>query len=101
MKMVIVVTRNKKIGALILCLLITTTLTGCAIKDFVSDKSQPENAHVMDIDEDINYETDPYTGVEYVVVKDVKRGGVTVRVDRNGKPIINRKWLKQRKESEK
>jgi len=36
---------------------------------------------------------DEKTGVEYILVE--YDGGITPRIDRNGKPIINKQWLKK------
>lgn len=84
---------------MLLLLLTSATTTACVNENFkdVDSSAKPKNADNMDIDDSIEYTTDPYTGVEYVII----HGGITVRVDKNGKPIINPKWLKDRKESEK
>lgn len=41
---------------------------------------------------------DEKTGVEYILIQ--SDGGITPRIDKNGKPIINQQWLKKHEEKE-
>lgn len=41
---------------------------------------------------------DEKTGVEYVLIEN--DGGITPRIDKNGKPVINQQWLKKHQEKE-
>ena len=40
---------------------------------------------------------DEKTGVEYILIYD---GGITPRIDKNGKPVINQQWLKKHEKKE-
>lgn len=41
---------------------------------------------------------DEKTGVEYILIR--HNGGITPRIDKNGKPVINQQWLKKHEKKE-
>lgn len=93
----------KKFLVAVVTLLATLTLSAC--KD--NRSSSPEKMTDEDIstlNEEINRGSvervmvDEKTGVEYILI--VNDGGITPRIDKNGKPVINQQWLKKHKEKE-
>lgn len=64
----------------------------------IDEEFKIDNDHPMSADE-YKIVTDPATGVEYIVTTSSEFGAPTgsaicVRVDSNGKPIINPSWKK-------
>lgn len=94
----------KKSLVAIVTLLATLTLSAC--KD--NRSSSPDKVTEEDIstlNEEIDSGSverimvDEKTGVEYILL--VSDGGITPRIDKDGKPVINQQWLKKHKEKEK
>lgn len=93
----------KKSLVAIVTLLATLTLSAC--KD--NRSSSPDKVTEEDIstlNEEIDRGSierimvDEKTGVEYILIQ--SDGGITPRIDKNGKPIINQQWLKKHEEKE-
>lgn len=87
----------KKIVLIVFLGLITLGIAGCSTDvedEKVESEKVPKNAETMNGDEDYKFETDPTTGVEYIIYNGNKQGGITTRVDKSGKPIINPQWQK-------
>ena len=83
---------------------VVTLLALSACKD--NRSSSPDKVTDEDIstlNEEIDQEVerimvDEKTGVEYILIEN--DGGITPRIDENGKPVINQQWLKKHQEKE-
>lgn len=83
---------------------VVTLLALSACKDNRSsspDKVTDEDISTLneEIDQDVErIMVDEKTGVEYILIEN--DGGITPRIDENGKPVINQQWLKKHQEKE-
>ena len=83
---------------------VVTLLALSACKDNRSsspDKVTDEDISTLneEIDQDVErIMVDEKTGVEYILIEN--DGGITPRIDENGKPVINHQWLKKHQEKE-
>lgn len=83
---------------------VVTLLALSACKDNRSsspDKVTDEDISTLNEEIDQGVErimVDEKTGVEYILIEN--DGGITPRIDENGKPVINQQWLKKHQEKE-
>lgn len=84
-------------------LLTMLTLSACEnSKSASADNVKGEN--ITTLNEELNLGSvyaimvDEKTGVEYILIRN--NGGITPRIDKNGKPVINQQWLKKHEKKE-
>ena len=95
--MSIVVFTKKNLLATTTILLAMLTLSACEeSKSASADNVKGEN--ITTLNEELNLGSaimvDEKTGVEYILIRN--NGGITPRIDKNGKPVINQQWLKKK-----
>lgn len=76
----------------ILLTIVILILTGCSIK--IVDYE--ENGYLQDSDNYLNV-IDRDTCIEYIIFSDYHEGGITVRFNLDGTPMINKKCLLEKK----
>lgn len=94
---------KKNLLATTTILLAMLTLSACEdSKSASADNVKGEN--ISTLSEELNLGSvysimvDEKTGVEYILIRN--NGGITPRIDKNGKPVINQQWLKKHEKKE-
>ncbi|MCT7731100.1 MAG: DUF6440 family protein [Lactobacillus crispatus] len=92
---------KKNLLATTTILLAMLTLSACEeSKSASADNVKGEN--ITTLNEELNLGSaimvDEKTGVEYILIRN--NGGITPRIDKNGKPVINQQWLKKHEKKE-
>lgn len=94
---------KKNLLATTTILLAMLTLSACEeSKSASADNIKDEN--ITTLNEELNLGSvyaimvDEKTGVEYILIRN--NGGITPRIDKNGKPVINQQWLKKHEKKE-
>lgn len=92
----------RKLLVAVITLLATLTLSACKDnRSSSTEKVTDEDISTLNEEIDRGVErviVDEKTGVEYILIEN--DGGITPRIDKNGKSVINQQWLKKHKEKE-